>query len=72
MTDTAARRIAVESSSPADMERVPRARDESKYPQEVTAELRILSLHQHSATCIVTQSVHEIELGELAVARKGY
>jgi len=72
VTDTSARRIAVESASPADTERVPRARDESKYPQEVTAELRILSLHQHSATCIVTQSVHEIELGELAVARKGY
>jgi hypothetical protein len=72
VTDTSARRISVESSSPAELERVPRARDESKYPQEVTAELRILSLHQHSATCIVTQSVHEIELGELAVARKGY
>ncbi len=70
--DTSARRIAIESRSPAETERVPRARDESKYPQEVTAELRILSLHKHSATCIVTQSVHEIELGELAVARKGY
>jgi hypothetical protein len=72
VTDTSARRIAVESASPADIERVRRARDESKYPQEVTAELRVLSLHQHSATCIVTQSVHEIELGELAVARRGY
>ncbi len=72
VTDTAALRIAVESASPADTERVRRARDESKYPQEVTAELRVLAVHQHSATCIVTQSVHEIELGELAVARKGY
>jgi len=72
VTDTSARRIAIESASPADSERIPRARDESKYPQEVTAELRVLSLHQHSATCVVTQSVHEIELGELAVARKGY
>ena len=72
VTDTAARRIAVESLSPAEMERVPRPRDESKYPQEVTAELRVLSLHPHSATCIVTQSVHEIELGELAVSKKGY
>jgi hypothetical protein len=72
VTDTAAMRIAVESASPADMERVRRARDESKYPQEVTAELRVLSLHQHSATCLVTQSAHEIELGEIAVARRGY
>jgi hypothetical protein len=72
VTDSSARRIAVESASPAEIERVRRARDESRYPQEVTAELRVLSLHQHSATCIVTQSVHEIELGELAVMRKGY
>jgi hypothetical protein len=72
VTDTSARRISVESLSPAEMERVPRPRDESKYPQEVTAELRVLSLHPHSATCLVTQSVHEIELGELAVAKKGY
>ena len=72
VTDSSARRIAVESASPAEIERVRRARDESRYPQEVTAERRVLSLHQHSATCIVTQSVHEIELGELAVMRKGY
>jgi LysM domain len=72
VTDTSALRISVESASPAEMEHVPRTRDESKYPQEVTAELRVLSLHQHSATCLVTQSVHEIELDELAIARKGY
>jgi hypothetical protein len=72
VTDTAALRIAVESQSPADIERVPRARDESKYPQEVTAELRVLALHPHSATCLVTQSVHEIELGETVIGRKGY
>jgi len=72
VTSTSALRIAVESTSPADIDHVRRARDESKYPQEVTAELRIVSLHQHSATCIVTQSAHEIELGEIAVARRGY
>ena len=72
VTDTAAQRIALESASAADTERVRRTRDESKYPQEVTGELRVLSLHQHSATCFVTQSRHEIELGELAVARRGY
>jgi hypothetical protein len=72
VTDTAALRIADESSSPAEIEHVPRARDESKYPQEVTAELRILALHPHSATCLVTQSLHEIELGETVIGRKGY
>jgi hypothetical protein len=72
ISDTAAQRISIESASTADTERIPRTRDESKYPQEITGELRVLSLHQHSATCIVTQSLHEIELGELGVARKGY
>ena len=37
-----------------------------------TGGLRVLALHPHSATCLVTQSVHEIELGDAAVARKGY
>jgi hypothetical protein len=70
--DLAGIRIAMESSSPADMERVPHARDEGSFPEQVVAELRVLALHPHSATCIVTQSIHEIEFGDAAVARKGY
>jgi hypothetical protein len=71
-TDMAAMRIAIESRSPADTDRVPHARDEGLFPEQVTGELRVLALHPHSATCLVTQSVHEIELGDAAVARKGY
>jgi hypothetical protein len=71
-TDAAGMRIAIESSSPADIDRVPHARDESLFPEQVTAELRVLALHPHSATCVVTQSIHEIELDETVVARKGY
>jgi hypothetical protein len=71
-TDLAAMRIAIESKSPADIDRVPHARDEGLFPEEVTGELRVLALHPHSATCLVTQSTREIEFGDAAVARKGY
>jgi hypothetical protein len=71
-TDVAAMRIAVESRSPAEIERVPRPRDEAKFPEQVIGELRVLAMHPHSATCILTQSVSEVELGDNAVARKGY
>jgi hypothetical protein len=69
-TDVAAMRIAVESRSPAEIERVPRPRDEAKFPEQVIGELRVLAMHPHSATCILTQSVSEV--GDTAVARKGY
>jgi hypothetical protein len=36
------------------------------------AELRVLSVKKESAVCLVTQSKLEIEVGDLAVARKGY
>ncbi len=55
------------------MENTPGARrDDDKYPDEVVAELRVLSVKKESAVCIVTQSRLEIELNDLAVARKGY
>jgi hypothetical protein len=47
-------------------------RDEEKYPDEIVAELRVLSVKKESAVCLVTQSRLEIELHDLAVARKGY
>jgi hypothetical protein len=71
-TDVAAMRIAVERRSPAEIVRVPRPRDEAKFPEQVIGELRVLAMHPHSATCILTQSVSEVELGDVAVARKGY
>jgi hypothetical protein len=71
-TDIAAMRIAIESRSPAEIERVPRPRDDAKFPEQVIAELRVLAMHPHSATCVLTQSVSEVELGDVAAARKGY
>ncbi len=67
-----AQRIAIESQSPAAIERMPRSRDEARFPEEVIAELRIISLRPNSATALVSQATREIDLGDIAVARKGY
>jgi len=47
-------------------------RSEDRYPDEVTAELRVLAVKKESAACLVTQSRLEIEVNDLAVAQKGY
>jgi hypothetical protein len=55
------------------MEMTPGARtDERNYPDEVVGELRVLSVRKDSAVCLVTQSGQEIEVHDVAVARKGY
>jgi hypothetical protein len=71
-SEGAAQRIALESDSPAQMEPMPRSKDEARFPEEVVAELRVVALRPKSATALVTQSLHEIELGDVAIARKGY
>lgn len=71
-SSVAANRIALESESPAAIERVPSPPGESRLPEEVVGELRVLSVRAHNATCLVTQSRREIELGDDAVARQGY
>jgi hypothetical protein len=47
-------------------------REEEKFPDEVVAELRVLAVKKDTAACLVTQSRHEIEVNDLAVARRGY
>lgn len=71
-SDVAGNRISLESESPAAIERVPSPASDTKLPEEVLGELRVLTLRPHSAACLVTQSRSEIELGDDAVARKGY
>jgi len=71
-TAGAATRIAIESDSPAAIERVPTPSDPKTLPEEVIGELRVVALRDHSATCMVTQSRSEIEPNEPVVARKGY
>jgi hypothetical protein len=71
-TETSAQRIKLESESPAEIERLPRPSNEGNFPEEVVAELRILATRQATSTALVTQARREIELGDVAVARKGY
>ncbi len=74
ITPGAGYRVSPDDETPMPpMENTPGAkRDDDKYPDEVVAELRVLSVKKESAVCLVTQSRLEIELNDLAVARKGY
>ena len=55
------------------MEQTPGSRsDAPHYPDEVVAEMRVVSLKKDTATCLLTQSRVEIESFDRAVARKGY
>jgi len=46
--------------------------DDSKYPEEVVGEIRVLSVRDHASACLVVSAAHEIEPGQRVVARKGY
>ena len=71
-TRSSAKRIALESDSPALVENIPRPRNEDALPEEVQAEIRVVNVKKKTAMCIVTQSRREIEPGDQAYARKGY
>lgn len=71
-TSAAANRIALESDSPAAVEKVPTPPNAGVLPEEVVGELRIVAMRAHSSTAVVTQSTREIEKSDDAVARKGY
>jgi hypothetical protein len=74
VTPGAGYRVSADDERPMPpMEMTPGARhEEEKYPDEVIAELRVLAVKKESAVCLVTQARLEIELNDLAVARKGY
>ena len=74
VTPGAGYRVSADDERPMPpMEKTPGARhEEDKYPDEVVAELRVLAVKKDTAACLVTQSRHEIEVSDLAVARKGY
>ena len=71
-TGGAAKRIAIESDSPAEMEDITKPRDDGALPEEVIAELRVINVKKHTAMTMVTVSRREVEIGERAFARKGY
>jgi hypothetical protein len=65
-------RIAMEKNEAAQVERMPNPRNDSVLPEEVQAELRVVSVSKHAAMAIVTDSRREIEIGDKTYARKGY
>jgi hypothetical protein len=71
-TPGAGLRISPDSENLPSVERTPGTHDESRYPDEVVGELRVLDVRQHTSTCIVTESKAEIEREDTAVARRGY
>jgi hypothetical protein len=71
-TGTNAKRIAIENESPGAMEDITKPRDDGSLPEEVIAEIRVISTKQHTAMTMVTLSRREVEVGEHAFARKGY
>ncbi len=46
--------------------------DSPDYPEEVVAEVRVLRVREHTATCLVTTSQREMEPGDNWVMKKGY
>lgn len=71
-SNAASQRIAIESESPGAMETIRKPRSDAALPEEVMAELRIISVKKGSSMALVTASRREIEIGDKAYARKGY
>jgi LysM domain-containing protein len=56
----------------AKVEDTPDTDEPELYPAETYAELIVLRTRPHTATCLVTASIHEIARGAIVVAREGY
>jgi len=46
--------------------------DDERLPDETYAEIRVMRMRDHTATCLVVQAKHEIERNARLIARKGY
>jgi hypothetical protein len=71
-TKMARERIDMDSPAHVDIERTPLRGEETKFPEEIIGELRILRSEKYSSVALVTISHREIVAGDRAVARKGY
>lgn len=57
---------------PARFNTIPTGGPKEDYPDETYAELRVVTVREETALCVVVSSVHEIERGGRLVAKKGY
>src|SRR5262249_34661794 len=62
----------VEDDRPARVQPLYTEANDDLFPDETYAELRVLRVRDHTATCLITASTHEIDRGARLVARKGY
>ena len=64
-------RARMRSDKRVDFEDTPLRGDEKKFPQEIIAELRVLSARKYSSITMVTVSHREVVPGDVAIARRG-
>lgn len=62
----------VEDDRAAQVDKLEYGVDEDLLPDETYAELRVLSVRDHTAVAMVTVALYEIERGAVLVARKGF
>ncbi len=74
VTEGAGYRISTDNERPMPpMEMTPGSHaEDATFPQEIVAELRVLTTRRESAACLVTQARVEIDTHDIAYARKGY
>ena len=65
------RRMLINSPEEAGAEDTPMHGDESKFPEDTVAELRVLRTEKYSSIALVTESKREVVSGDLAVSRPG-
>jgi hypothetical protein len=63
--------VRIDSPENAQTETTPLNGDESKFPEELVAELRVLRTEKRSSVALVTVSRRELVPGDLAVTRQG-
>lgn len=71
-SDSPPDRVDLNAEEHVRVEPTPLHGDQEDFPEEIVAELRVLSVHAERALALVTRSRVEIVPGDVALARRGY
>ncbi len=71
-TDFARTRSRTDIDEMAQVDKIPTGGPEEDYPDETYAEVRVLTVREGTAVCLVIAAKHEIERDAYLVARKGF
>lgn len=71
-TDFARTRSRTDIDEMAQVDKIPTGGPAEDYPDETYAEVRVLTVRENTAVCLVVASKHEIERDAYLVARKGF